>query len=456
MPRRYDPTRSGETDDHLNKAPHPCRVATFITALTFVSTAAAKDAIFASADETAYIFNTFSFLFNGALVMWMAAGFCMLEAGLVRSKSVATICTKNIALYSIAGITYFLVGYNLMYDGVNGGFMGSFSWSNLDGPAYVEGDGYAVASDWFFQMVFVATAASIISGTLAERIKLWPFLIFVVALTAVIYPIQGSWQWGGGWLAEAGFSDFAGSTLVHSTGGWAALVGAVLLGARRGRYGPGGAVHPLPGSSLPLATLGTFILWLGWFGFNGGSQLALGTGDDAAAMAQIFANTNLAAAAGVVAAMLTSQSLFKKVDLTMALNGALGGLVSITAEPLAPSFATAVLVGGIGGVLVVLAVPVLDRLRIDDVVGAIPVHLVCGIWGTIAVVFSNSDTDIGSQLLGIAAIGGWVVIASTAVWLALKVTVGIRLDEESEAVGADQSELGLEAYPEFGGGSQRI
>jgi len=431
-------------------------LATFVGALAFVGAAAAEDAAFADAAETAYIFNTFSFLFNGALVMWMAAGFCMLEAGLVRSKSVATICTKNIALYSIAGIMYFLVGYNLMYDDVDGGFMGSFSWANLDGPAYAEGDGYAVASDWFFQMVFVATAASIVSGTLAERIKLWPFLVFVVALTAVIYPIQGAWQWGGGWLAEAGFSDFAGSTLVHSTGGWAALVGAVLLGARRGKYGPGGIVHPLPGSSLPLATLGTFILWLGWFGFNGGSQLALGSGDDAAAMAQIFANTNLAAAAGVVAAMLTSQALFKKVDLTMALNGALGGLVSITAEPLAPSFASAVMVGGIGGVLVVLAVPLLDRLRIDDVVGAIPVHLVCGIWGTVAVVFSNPETNIGSQLLGIAAIGAWVVGASTVVWLGLKLTVGIRLDDESEAMGADQSELGLEAYPEFGSGSQRI
>jgi ammonium transporter, Amt family len=431
-------------------------LAIFAGALAFVGAASAEDAAFADAAETAYIFNTFSFLFNGALVMWMAAGFCMLEAGLVRSKSVATICTKNIALYSIAGIMYFLVGYNLMYDGVDGGFMGSFSWANLDGPAYAADEGYAPASDWFFQMVFVATAASIVSGTLAERIKLWPFLVFVVALTAVIYPIQGAWQWGGGWLAEAGFSDFAGSTLVHSTGGWAALVGAVMLGARRGKYGPGGIVHPLPGSSLPLATLGTFILWLGWFGFNGGSQLALGTGDDAAAMAHIFANTNLAAAAGVVAAMLASQALFKKVDLTMALNGALGGLVSITAEPLAPNFATSVMVGGIGGVLVVLAVPLLDRLRIDDVVGAIPVHLVCGIWGTVAVVFSNPETNIGSQLLGIVAIGAWVVGASTVVWLGLKLTVGIRLDEESEAMGADQSELGLEAYPEFGSGSQRI
>ena len=431
-------------------------LAAFAGALVFAGAAAAADAAFADAAETAYIFNTFSFLFNGALVMWMAAGFCMLEAGLVRSKSVATICTKNIALYSLAGLTYFMVGYNLMYDGVDGGWLGSFSWLNLSDPAYAAGDDYSSASDWFFQMVFVATAASIVSGTLAERIKLWPFLIFIVVLTAIIYPVQGAWQWGGGWLSETGFSDFAGSTIVHSTGGWAALVGAIMLGARRGKYAADGSVRPMPGSALPLSALGTFILWLGWFGFNGGSQLALGTGDDAAAMAQIFANTNLAAAAGVIAAMLATQALYGKVDLTMALNGALGGLVSITAEPLMPSFAGAVLIGGAGGVLVVLAVPLLDKLKIDDVVGAIPVHLVCGIWGTIAVVFSNPDTSLGTQLLGIGAIGAWVVLASSVVWLVLKLTIGIRLDEDSEAAGADQSELGLEAYPEFGSGSQRF
>ena len=429
---------------------------TMVGAIGFAGMAWAQDAEFAGAAETAFIFNTFSFLFNGALVMWMAAGFCMLESGLVRAKSVATICTKNIALYSTAGLMYFLVGYNLMYDGVDGGWMGSFTWFNSTNPGYDGTAGYAAPSDWFFQMVFVATAASIVSGTLAERIKLWPFLIFVVVLTGFIYPIQGAWQWGGGWLSEAGFNDFAGSTLVHSVGGWAALTGAIILGARKGRFGADGSPHALPGSSLPLATLGTFILWLGWFGFNGGSQLALGTGADAAAMAQIFANTNLAAAAGVVAAMIATQMLYKKVDLTMALNGALGGLVSITAEPLAPSFLTAVMIGGFGGVLVVFAVPLLDKLRIDDVVGAVPVHLFCGIWGTFAVPFSNTDANFGSQILGIVTIGAFVAIASTIVWLALKMTVGIRLDEEAEVMGADQSELGLEAYPEFGHGSQRL
>jgi Amt family ammonium transporter len=429
---------------------------TMVGAVGFAGMAWAQDAEFAGAAETAFIFNTFSFLFNGALVMWMAAGFCMLEAGLVRSKSVATICTKNIALYSIAGLMYFLVGYNLMYDGVDGGYLGSFSWFNSVDPGYDGTGDYAAPSDWFFQMVFVATAASIVSGTLAERVKLWPFLIFVVILTGFIYPIQGAWQWGGGWLSEAGFNDFAGSTLVHSVGGWAALTGAVILGARKGRYAADGTPRALPGSSLPLAALGTFILWLGWFGFNGGSQLALGTGADAAAMSQIFANTNLAAAAGVVAAMITTQLLYKKVDLTMALNGALGGLVSITAEPLAPSFLEAVLIGGVGGVLVVFAVPLLDKLKVDDVVGAIPVHLVCGIWGTMAVPFTNDGANFGSQILGIVAIGLFVALASAIVWAVLKMIVGIRLDEESEVMGADQSELGLEAYPEFGKGSQRL
>lgn len=409
----------------------------------------------AAASETAYVFNTFSFLFNGALVMWMAAGFCMLESGMVRSRSAAAICAKNIGLYSIAGLAWFLVGYNLMYDGVDGGFMGSIGWFDSAAPSYAEGDDYAAPADWFFQMVFVATAASIVSGAVAERVKLWPFLIFVAVLTGVVYPIQGAWLWGGGWLSEAGFSDFAGSTIVHSTGGWAALMGAILLGARKGKFGPDGEARAMPASSVPLATLGVFILWLGWFGFNGGSQLALGTGDDAAAMAQIFANTNLAAAGGVIAAMLGSQLTFGKVDLTMALNGALGGLVSITAEPLTPSFLWAILIGGVGGAMVVFAVPLLDKLRIDDVVGAVSVHLVCGIWGTLAVPLTNSGASFGSQLLGVAAIGAFVAAASLAVWLALKAAVGIRLDTEAENLGADVSELGLEAWPEFGHGSQR-
>ncbi|MEC9347543.1 MAG: ammonium transporter [Pseudomonadota bacterium] len=421
----------------------------------------ASPALAEVSEETAYVFNTLSFLMCGFLVMFMAAGFAMLESGLVRSKNVATICLKNIALYSIAGLMFWLVGYDLMYGIDEGGYIGSFSlfWSADDAAALAEAPdfsgGYAAGSDWFFQMVFVATAASIVSGTLAERIKLWPFLAFVAVLTAIIYPIEGSWEWGAGWLdADFGFSDFAGSTLVHSCGGWAALSGAIILGARKGKYGADGRVNPMPGSSLPLATLGVFILWLGWFGFNGGSQLALGSAADAVAISNIFVNTNAAAAAGVVAAMVTSQLMFKKVDLTMALNGAIGGLVSITAEPLAPAIGLAVIIGAIGGVLVVVAVPLLDKLKIDDVVGAIPAHLVCGIWGTIAVPLSNSDATFGGQLVGIIAIGLFVTIASTIVWLVLKYTIGIRASEEDEVLGLDRAELGMEAYPEFGRGSQ--
>ena len=412
--------------------------------------------------ETAYVFNSFSFLVHGFLVMWMAAGFCMLEAGLVRSKNVATMCVKNISLYSVAGIMYFLVGYNLMYDGVDGGFLGSFSWWSADDTAALEGTdfgdgaGYSATSDWFFQMVFVATAASIVSGCLAERIKVWPFLAFVVVLTAIIYPIQGSWQWGGGWLYDLGFTDFAGSTLVHSTGGWAALAGAIILGPRKGKYDAQGNVHPLPGSSLPLATLGTFILWLGWFGFNGGSQLAMGSAADVVAIANIYANTNLAAAGGVVGAMIVSQLVYRKIDLTMALNGAIAGLVSITAGPDTPSMGAAVLIGAVGGVLVVFAIPMFDKFKIDDVVGAISAHLVAGIWGTMVVPVTNSDATFWAQFVGVISIGAFVFILSLIVWTALKFTVGIRLDEEAEEMGGDRSELGLEAYPEFGRGSQTI
>ncbi|MEE8502368.1 MAG: ammonium transporter [Kiloniellales bacterium] len=420
--------------------------------------------------ETQYIFNSFSFLITGAFVMWMAAGFAMLESGLVRTKNTATICLKNIALYSIAGIMFYVIGYHLMYTDV-GAFMGSLNL--LYNPAEAElalinaeeatpelveaaiAGGYASMSDWFFQMVFVATAASIVSGTLAERIKVWPFLVFTVVLTGVIYPIQGAWSWGGGFRAELGFSDFAGSTVVHSVGGWAALTGAIILGARKGKYGPDGRVNPMPGANLPLATLGTFILWLGWFGFNGGSQLALGSALDAAAMAIVFVNTNLAAAAGVIAAMLTAQVLFKKVDLTFALNGALAGLVAITAGPDLQNHLLAIIVGGIGGALVVLFVPLLDRLRIDDVVGAISVHLVAGVWGTLAVgIFGGGD--LIAQIIGIVAVGAFVSTISTALWLGLKVTVGIRVSEEVEDLGLDKAELGMEAYPEFGHGSQRI
>jgi len=310
-------------------------------------------------------------------------------------------------------------------------------------------------SDWFFQMVFVATAASIVSGTLAERIKVWPFLIFVVVLTAVIYPIQGAWTWGGGWLSQLGFSDFAGSTIVHSVGGWAALTGAIILGARRGKYGPGGRVNPMPGANLPLATLGTFILWFGWFGFNGGSQLALGSAADATAMAIVYVNTNLGAAAGVVAAMALSQAIYKKIDLTMALNGAIAGLVSITAGPDLQNHLLAIVIGGVGGCLVVIAVPLLDKLKIDDVVGAIPAHLVAGIWGTLAVAIFGGG-DLVAQITGIVAIGAFVSLASAVLWLALKATMGIRVSAEHEDLGLDMAELGMEAYPEFGRGSRAI
>ena len=413
--------------------------------------------------ETAFIFNTLSFLMHGFLVMFMAAGFAMLEAGLVRSKNAALQCTKNIGLYSIAGIMFWLIGYNLMYLDVSG-WIGSVAiWSASD-PIDAEGAfqagpdaaGYSAGSDWFFQMVFVAATCSIVSGALAERIKLWAFLVFAVVLTGIIYPIQGSWTWGGGWLSEMGFSDFAGSTIVHSVGGWAALSGAIILGARTGKYSKTGQVNPMPGSNLPLATLGTFILWLGWFGFNGGSQLAMGSAADIRDISSIYINTNLAAAGGVVAAIILTQVLYKKVDLTMALNGALGGLVAVTAEPLAPSPAIAVFVGAIGGVLVVLSVPLLDKLKVDDVVGAIPVHLVAGIWGTIAVVFSNGDASLVTQIIGIVAIGAFVLVTTGIVWTILKMTIGIRASEEEEFSGLDQAECGLEAYPEFGQGAQSM
>ena len=419
--------------------------------------AAAGDApAAADAAAIAFTFNTLSFLIMGFLVMWMAAGFAMLEAGLVRSKNVSMQCLKNIGLYSVAGIMFWLIGYNLMYDGVDGGYMGSIGWKVIPDPASETSGDYSAASDWFFQMVFCATTASIVSGTLAERIKLWPFMIFTVVLTGILYPITGSWQWGAGWLSVMGFSDFAGSTLVHSVGGWAAFTGALLLGARKGKYGSAGEVHPMPGSSIPLATLGTFILWLGWFGFNGGSQLALNGFENASAISRIFVNTNLAAAAGVVVAMVLTQVIYKKIDVTMALNGALAGLVSITAEPLAPSVPTALFVGGIGGVIVVFAVPMLDKLKIDDVVGAIPVHLLAGTWGTFIVPLSNDGTSYGTQIVGIVSIGIFTAVASAIVWAILKAVIGIRVGEEEEALGLDKVEIGVEAYPEFGIGSQRL
>ncbi len=417
-----------------------------------------QPAFAAMSEETAYVLNTFSFIIHGALVMFMAAGFAMLEAGLVRTKNVATICLKNVALYSLAGVMFWLVGYNVMYMDVNGGLIGTFMpWSG-DNSAAAAGDfsaGYSAESDWFFQMVFVATTASIVSGAVAERIRLWPFLLFVAVMAGVIYPIQGAWQWGGGWLAEMGFSDFAGSTIVHSAGGWAALAGVLVVGARKGKYAKAG-VTPIPGSSLPLATLGTLILWLGWFGFNGGSQLALGSAADAGAIATIYANTNMAAAGGVLTVMALTQLLYKKVDLSMVLNGALAGLVSITAGPDTPTILEAILIGAVGGAIVVFVVPLLDRMKIDDVVGAIPVHLAAGIWGTLAVPLTNDGASFLNQLIGIAAVGAFVFFASFIVWLIIDKTIGVRVSEEEEFEGLDKMELGLEAYPEFGHGSHKI
>ena len=406
----------------------------------------------APVSELSYVLNTFSFLVMGVLVMWMAAGFGMLESGLVRSKNVATICLKNISLFGIAGILYYLIGYNLMYAGVDGGYIGSLGLWGADDAAALSGDysaGYASASDWFFQMVFCGAACSIVSGCVAERIKLWSFLAFCVILCGVIYPIQGSWGWGGGWLSEMGFADYAGSTIVHSVGGWAALTGAIILGARKGKYGKDGRVNPMPGSNIPLATLGTFILWMGWYGFNGGSVLALGDAASAIEMSNVMVNTNLAACGGMIAAMAMVQIIYKKVDVTMGLNGALAGLVSITAGPATPSLGAAVLIGAVGGVLVVLAVPFFDKLKIDDVVGALSVHLVAGIWGTMAVPFTDSGASFLVQFIGVAATGVYVMIASAIVWLILKYTIGIRCSEEDEYRGLDVSEIGMEAYPDF-------
>ncbi|MDP7150448.1 MAG: ammonium transporter [Paracoccaceae bacterium] len=421
-----------------------------VAALTALPSLASAQEAAPGFDEIGpYIMTTLLFLVGGFLVFWMAAGFAMLEAGLVRSKNVTMQLTKNVALFSIAAIMYWLVGFNLMYPGDFNGFLAFNFVPTVLEPVGLDAsdaslDYASVASDFFFQLMFVAATASIVSGALAERIKLWPFLVFVIVLTGFMYPITGSWQWGGGWLSELGFSDFAGSTIVHSVGGWAALAGAIVLGPRLGKY-KDGKVNPMPGSNLALATLGTFILWLGWFGFNGGSQLAAGTVGDITDVGRIFANTNMAAASGAIVALVLTQVLYKKVDLTMVLNGALAGLVSITAEPLAPSLFGSLLIGGIGGLIVVFTVPMLDKFKIDDVVGAIPVHLIAGIWGTVAVAFSGSAT-IGAQLTGILAIGAFTFVVSLIVWTILKAVLGIRVDEEAEIQGLDTTELGMEAY----------
>ena len=408
-----------------------------------------------------YALDTLYFLMMGAFVMWMAAGFSMLEAGLVRAKNTTEILTKNVALYSIACVMYMLVGYNLMYpgDAVNSFWPGiSFLLGAENDPATVlsvtgdewySGSYYSGRSDFFFQVVFVATAMSIVSGAVAERMKLWPFLALCVVLTGFIYPIQGFWKWGGGFLDAMGFSDFAGSGVVHLTGATAALAGVWLVGARQGKYGKDGKVQALPGANLPLATLGTFILWLGWFGFNGGSELVISNVSEANAVAAVFVNTNAAAAGGVVAALLTAKVVLGRADLTMVLNGALAGLVSITAEPLVPSPLTATLIGAVGGVIVVFSVLALDRIRIDDPVGAISVHGVAGIWGLVAVPITNSDASVLTQLTGAGIIFIFVLVASLITWMVIKVLFGLRVSEEEEYRGVDVSECGLEAYPEF-------
>lgn len=412
-----------------------------------------------------YAMDTFYFLICGVLVMWMAAGFSMLEAGLVRSKNTTEILTKNVALYSIACIMYMVCGYALMYGGEF--FLSGINAVDVDATltsfteredGFTGGAVYSTASDFFFQVVFVATAMSIVSGAVAERMKLWAFLAFAVVMTGVIYPMEGSWTWGGNavfglyTLGDLGFSDFAGSGIVHMAGASAALAGVLLLGARKGKYGKDGKINAIPGANMPLATLGTLVLWMGWFGFNGASQLAMGTIEDVDAVAQIFANTNMAAAAGAVAALILTQVMYKKVDLTMVLNGALAGLVSITAGPLDPTLFGALWIGAVGGVIVVFTVPMLDKFKIDDVVGAIPVHLIAGFWGTLVVPVYTEGTSFVTQIIGFAAVGLFVFVVSFVVWLILKAAGGIRVSEEAEITGLDMSELGMEAYPEFAKG----
>ena len=426
----------------------------------FILLVAASSAHAAVEQELQFIFNTFSFLIWGALVMWMCAGFTMLEAGSVRTKNSSVICLKNIGLYSIAGLMYYLVGYNLMYTDVSG-WIGTFSLTygpseaelallagDESAKAAVTDNGYSVMSDWFFQMVFVATTASIISGTMAERVKLWSFLLFTAFLAGAIYPIVGAWTWGGGWLSEMGFQDFAGSTIVHSTGGWAALAGALIVGPRMGKYRADGSIKVTPPSNVPIVTLGVFILWLGWFGFNGGSQLALGGAVDAVAMSNVLVNTNLAAAAGVIAALSVSRPLLGRVDLLAGLNGAIAGLVSITAGPDIVVHSWAIIIGLVGGVICVVGMKLLEGLKVDDVVGAISAHLFAGIWGTLAVCIAAGG-DLMVQLTGILAIGVYVFLVSMIIWYAIEKTVGVRVSAAVEEVGQDSAELGIESYPEF-------
>ena len=397
--------------------------------------------------QLSYAVDTFYFLVMGAMVMFMAPGFAMLEAGMVRSKNTSEILTKNVALFAISCVMYLLVGYAIMY---GGGGMLIGAENTVDEVLSSGGDVYYSArSDFFFQVVFVATAMSIISGAVAERMKLWSFLLFAVVMTGFIYPTQGSWSWGGGFLSDAGFVDFAGSGIVHMCGAAAALAGVLLLGPRQGKYGPNGEVNAIQGSNMPLATLGMFILWFGWFGFNGGSELKLSNIDEANAVAQVFVNTNMAAAGGLIAALIVARLLFGKADLTMALNGALAGLVSITAEPLSGTNVESMLIGAVGGVIVVLSIVGLDKIRIDDPVGAISVHGTCGIWGLLAVLITSDDATLSGQLTGLGAILGFTFVAALVVWFVIKIVIGIRLSDEDQQVGADVAEIGIVAYPEF-------
>lgn len=414
----------------------------------------------ASLLQLSYALDTFYFLVMGALVMWMAAGFAMLEAGLVRAKSTVEILTKNIVLYAIASIMYMIIGYNLMYPGdaaVSSWWPGiSFLLGGDNSVAAVTAGGedapyYSNLADFFFQVVFVATAMSVVSGAVAERMKLWSFFLFAIVMTGFIYPIEGYWKWGGGFLDEMGFLDFAGSGVVHLAGATAALAGVLLLGPRKGKYRADGSINPIPGANLPLATLGTFILWLGWFGFNGGSELKVSNVGEANAVAMVFVNTNAAAAGGVIAALLTSKLAFGKADLSMVLNGALAGLVAITAEPLTPTPLLATIIGAVGGVLVVLSIVTIDKMKIDDPVGAISVHGVIGMWGLLAVPLSNPDATFVTQLIGLGVIFGWVFVTSFITWLIIKLIMGLRVSEEEEFEGVDQAECGMEAYPEFVG-----
>ena len=423
--------------------------------------------------ETQFVFNTFSFLMWGCLVMWMCAGFTMLESGSVRTKNASMICLKNIGIYSIAGLSFFFVGYNLMYVGVDGdrllGIIGSLQFfygpsaaevalvGGADNAAAVAAErSYSTMSDWFFQMVFVATAASIVSGALAERVKMWSFFLFILVLTAFIYPVVGAWTWGGGWLTEMGFSDFAGSTIVHSTGGWAALAGMLVIGPRLGKFRRDGSVRQTPPSNVLLVTLGVFILWLGWFGFNGGSQLALGGVLDVVQMSHILVNTNLAAAAGVLAALFVSRPLLGRIDLFAGLNGAIAGLVAITAGPTFVEHWWAVIVGAIGGVICTAGLRLLEKLHLDDVVGAVPAHLIAGIWGTLAVgiaplVGISLEGNLLVQLIGVVAVGAFVLSVSWVVWKVMAVIpfIGARVSNQVERLGQDTAELGMESYPEF-------